>query len=196
MMARSIGWGDAEIDQMLREWGLNFGEAASPEEVVRATASSLGWGADHTTRMAREYRAEAAREQTHAEAGANDEYGIPQVVLAYPERDRPEDVPDLASAAPGWFGQAMLADDPVSYRQEHLLGARDAGSPANTPIGDDDPGVLRAAIEGRQARNGIGRTQSALPAAHAPQPTVRWCKCPRPAPDDDGICARCTYIVH
>ncbi len=59
---------------------------------------------------------EAEAEQRHA-AGEADHYGLPQVELADPDRDAPEDVPDGAMLDAGWWGQMMLSDDPGRYRR-------------------------------------------------------------------------------
>lgn len=84
-----------------------------PGDSVEGVAQSLGWSEEHTKRTAREFIPEAEREQRHEE-----DYGIPRVVLAYPDRDASEDVPDGALLAPSWHGQMMLSDDPDRYRRK------------------------------------------------------------------------------
>lgn len=83
---------------------------------AEVAAESIGLSVERTIRHAREYVPEAEAEQRHA-AGEADHYGLPQVELADPDRDAPEDVPDGAMLDAGWWGQMMLSDDPGRYRR-------------------------------------------------------------------------------
>jgi hypothetical protein len=79
-------------------------------------ADLVGLCVERTERLARGYIREADAEQLHATADQCDDYGLPRVVLAYPDRDSPDDVPNGALLDAGWFGQMMLSDDPGRYR--------------------------------------------------------------------------------
>ena len=123
VLAHSIGWSDAEITHMLSQWRTEASAGVPREYAAGFAAERLGLSVDRVEKLAREHAPDAEREQHHAEAEGCDDYGLPRVERACPDRDSPDDVPDSSLLRPGWHGQMMLSDDAGRYRLANLARA-------------------------------------------------------------------------
>lgn len=108
--ARAIGWKETEIRVMLPTWRQEAATNVHRDYALQCASAHIGLSADRITKLARGYRSEA-------DAAAKDGYGIPSVLLAYPERHMPADVPRDHLLTVAAAGQAML--DPTTYRDAH-----------------------------------------------------------------------------